>query len=237
MGRHETEDHLFIDDDAPVTPLWRTRTGVGALLILLFIVGTWILFRWLSAPTNHNDFTVPLDQVSAESITADGEPTQASTSAATEPDTETETLILHVAGEIKNPGIVEVPNSSRIVDAINASGGATSAADLNSLNLASHVEDGQYIYVPAQGEDPGIAPQPAAATDPGTGTTGASDIINVNTATAEQLQELNGIGPAMSQRIIEFRETHGPFESANDLLGVSGIGPATLAKFEDQISW
>lgn len=141
-------------------------------------------------------------------------------------------LVVHVSGAVDAPGVVSLPSGSRVDDALEAAGGATAEADLSSINLARPLEDGEQIHVPVPGEEP---PQPAAgpAGDAvsGTGSTGS---IDLNTASAAELEELPGVGPAIAQRILEHREKNGPFTSVDGLLEVSGIGPATLEKIRER---
>jgi competence protein ComEA len=156
------------------------------------------------------------------------EPTPASTMLATgtpvadpagagEPGAEGGTeLVVHVAGEVAEPGIVRLPPGSRVVDAIEAAGGATSGVDLTPLNLARILTDGEQVAV-------GIDPPPQAAADPGAA--GAST-VSLNSASAEQLATLPGIGPTLAARIVQWREQNGRFTAVDELLEVSGIGPA-----------
>lgn len=148
------------------------------------------------------------------------------------------TVIVHVAGEVTAPGIVTVPAGARVSDAVTAAGGPTGDADLSRVNLARRVTDGEQILVPSPDDpDPATAePAPGAAPDAGgtSETAPANGLIDLNTATAEQLDELPGVGPAIAQRIIDHRESAGPFTAVDDLLEVSGIGPATLEKIAPQ---
>ena len=153
--------------------------------------------------------------------------------------------MVHVAGAVKKAGVVKLPKGSRVHDAIVAAGGGTAAADLNQLNLASVLEDGQKIYVPRQGEplqQEAAAPggQPAGSTPTGSGTAGtgsaASDSgsgtagakVNLNTATAEELDGLPRVGPVLAQRIVDWRAEHGNFKAVEELDAVDGVGPKML---------
>lgn len=153
-------------------------------------------------------------------------------------------VLVHVAGEVTNPGLVELPPGSRVSDAVNAAGGLTAAADLSRINLAAWVLDGERLYVLSLTEEaiPQLAaPGPEGAiSDGGTAQPGGSasgTLVNLNTADSAQLQTLSGIGPALAQRIIEHREQFGPFTSLSDLDAVSGIGPAMLSKLESKVTW
>ncbi|RKW71172.1 ComEA family DNA-binding protein [Galactobacter caseinivorans] len=154
---------------------------------------------------------------------------------------------VHIVGAVKKPGLYRLTAGARINDAITAAGGAKKDADLAAVNLAAPVQDGQQLRVPKRGEtsggsqgSPGSTPgggalPPAAG---GPGPQGATPgIVRINEATAEQLQELPGIGPALSARLIAFREQNGRFTSAADLDAVPGIGPAMLAKLEGLVSY
>lgn len=127
-------------------------------------------------------------------------------------------LMVHVAGEVRRPGVVRLAAGSRVVDAIEAAGGATPSAVLAGVNLASPVVDGSQIVVPSSAAG-GLA---APAVDDG--------VVVVNRATATELESLPGVGPVLAERILLHRAEHGPFETVEDLLDVSGIGEAILAR-------
>ena len=157
------------------------------------------------------------------SVGASGAPvtTSASPSAAT--------LIVDVAGAVRKPGVYEFAEGQRVIDAVNAAGGPTGKADLTSLNLAAPLTDGTQVLVPRS----------AGAGVPiyGAGTTsGSTTLINVNTASATELEELPGIGEVLAGEIIAYRTENGPFTSVDELDEVSGIGPATLEDIRDQVT-
>ena len=143
------------------------------------------------------------------------------------------TIVVHVAGEVKNPGVYTLPSGARLIDAVNAAGGATARADLEVINLATPLIDSSQIYVPAKG----VAAHPVfARPQPGingvassTNNVSASGLVNINRASVTELDSLPGVGPSTAQAIVEYRVAHGPFGSPEDLLNVKGIGPA---KFE-----
>jgi competence protein ComEA len=137
-----------------------------------------------------------------------------------------ELVLVHVAGAVRRPGIYELPAGSRVDDAIHAAGGPKPRALLALVNLAAPVADGQQVLVPgAQGAGgPGEALAPAAD---------AAMPIQLNSATAEQLDALPGVGPVTAERIVEYREQHGAFASIDDLDAVPGIGPARLEQLRE----
>lgn len=143
------------------------------------------------------------------------------------------TVVVHVAGSVLQPGVVELPVGSRVHDAIAAAGGAAPGADLNRLNLAVVVEDGQRIYVPLHGEHLPAAPmepgEPAAG-DLADGSAGAphGSKVNLNTAGVEELDGLPKVGPVLAQRIVDWRREHGPFKAVEDLDAIDGVGPKML---------
>ena len=142
-------------------------------------------------------------------------------------------IVVHVAGEVKNPGVYTLPSDARMIDAVTAAGGATARADLEVINLATPLIDSSQIYVPAKG----VAAHPTfARPQPGingvvssSNSASASGLININRASVTELDSLPGVGPSTAQAIVEYRVAHGPFGSPEDLLNVKGIGPA---KFE-----
>jgi competence protein ComEA len=128
-------------------------------------------------------------------------------------------LYVHVAGAVRRPGLVEVPPGSRVAAAVARAGGPSRKADLTGVNLAAQVEDGQQVVVPAAGAVPGATTAGLGAT---TAAPGAKP--NLGTATPEQLDEIDGIGPTLAERIIEYRTENGGFGSLNELQEVEGIG-------------
>lgn len=149
-----------------------------------------------------------------------------------------ERLLVHVAGAVASPGVYELDRGDRVDTAIGAAGGPTAAADLDGLNLAAVVADGQRVYVPVAGEvDPASVPSGGGAAVPaGDGGVAPSGPIDLNTASAEQLQSLPGIGPATAAAIVDDRARHGPFAAVGDLERVPGIGPAKLAAVADLVT-
>ncbi len=142
-------------------------------------------------------------------------------------------LYVHVAGEVRHPGVYRFRPGQRVIDAVQAAGGPRKRADLDALNLAALLTDGEQILVPRRGAGGVPGPSP-----PGTGSSPGAPgaLVNVNTATAEELEALPGIGPVLAQKIIEYRTAHGPFPSVDALDDVSGIGPATLEELRPLVT-
>jgi competence protein ComEA len=163
-------------------------------------------------------------------------------------DADSEKICVHVVGKVNKPGLYELDPGSRITDAIKAAGGAFSNADLENINLAERLIDGEQIYVAVKG----VSPLPKVSTVRGAERTSSVDsqksdgghrdsgpaklstpgqgTVNINTAGLNELQRLPRIGPAMAQRIIDYRNKNGRFNSIEELDEVKGIGPATLEK-------
>jgi competence protein ComEA len=138
-------------------------------------------------------------------------------------------LIVDVAGAVREPGVYEFVEGDRVIDAIERAGGPMPKADLSLLNLAAPLTDGTQILVPKAG--------PPGAVAPGGATPGSSGgLLNVNTASATELEALPGIGEVLAATIVEYRTQNGPFSSVEDLMDVSGIGPATLDEIRDQVT-
>ena len=136
-------------------------------------------------------------------------------------------LVIDVQGEVKTPGVYELPVNSRVNDAIKSAGGANKNADLSYLNQARMLKDGEQIYVEKKIYNATGTTRKSAAT--------FSGILNINRATAKELDKLPGIGPVIAGRIIEFRKVNGAFQSIDDLRKVQGIGASTLEKFKSKI--
>lgn len=167
---------------------------------------------------------------------------------------------VHVAGAVKKPGVYTLPGWSRVIDALKKAGGAAANADLDAINLADPIRDGEQIRIPVKGQpetlpahQPTPAPAPVPPTVGGRGmgrypfATGAATSgrakkatpaspVNINTAGIEQLQTLPGVGPATAERIVQFRQEHGPFLKPEDLMNVKGIGEKKFARLQPMIA-
>lgn len=163
-------------------------------------------------------------------------------------------LRVHVTGAVKTPGVYQLPKSAIVKDAIEAAGGLTDRADVSRLNLAALLIDGQALFIPelpptappTPTVGPGTptpTPEPATATPPaqttqppGNPTTNTGQLININTATQAELESLPRIGPAIAQRIIDYRNANGAFTSIEQIMNVKGIGSATFEAIKDFIT-
>jgi competence protein ComEA len=192
---------------APDSRRARLRVGAGAALILVLLgVGAAVLITALT-PHGSSALVVPSAAPSGGADAAHGA-----------------VIYVHILGEIVHPGLYALHDGDRGVDIVAAAGGFTPDADPAALNLARFLSDGEQIVVPAVGDAP-------AASGP---TAGGK--VNLNTADAATLETLPRIGPAMAQRIIDWREQNGRFAAVEDLLDVTGIGDATFAGLKDLVT-
>ncbi len=229
-------DYDFIDDDRPQPePLkhsvvrWQSPSlkSMGVLLaVFIVVIG---LSYFLSQKSGEPAAVVSTDAESSvaeakEEPRADASPALGAGVASSA----NASLIVHVTGQVHRPGVIELPHGSRVNDAVEKAGGVTAEADTSKVNLAAPATDGAQVYIPAVGEE--IVGQPTvgngSVTQPSA--TGGPGIINLNTASSEQLQELPKVGPATAEKIIAWREANGGFSSVTDLDNVPGIGPAML---------
>jgi competence protein ComEA len=155
--------------------------------------------------------------------------------AATTTTDQRDAIVVHVAGAVATPGVVELPPGSRVIDAVEAAGGAVADADLDRLNLAAKVADGERVLVQRVGD-------PASAAAGGEPTAGSEDagsapgLVNLNTATQRDLEELPGIGPVLAGAIVDERERRGGFRSVQELRDVDGIGEKRFADLADLVT-
>ena len=157
-------------------------------------------------------------------------------------------ITVHVAGAVKSPGVYRLPSSARVVDAVASAGGALRIADLESINLAQTITDTEQIYIPIKKVSrprvttaPRLRPQRTSPTtipiaSDGSAGSQPTRFINLNTATASELDSLTGVGPSTAKAIIAYRTKKGSFSKVEDLLNVPGIGPAKLAALRDQVT-
>ena len=198
--------------DAPSRP--RLRLGIGAaitlgLVVLSAAVG-WGILRGQAAPVD----AIALDGSGGDSAEVTVEPGGG--------------LYVHVLGEVARPGLYILDPQARLVDALAAAGGTLDTADLKAVNLARPLSDGEQVIVPAQGAQ-------ADAGDAGASAVGADGMIDLNAATQSDLETLPRIGPALAQRILDWREENGRFRAVEDLMAVPGIGEKMMAGLKDKV--
>ncbi|WP_367726725.1 ComEA family DNA-binding protein [Microbacterium sp. LMI1-1-1.1] len=212
---------MTTSEDAAEPPAARRRLGVGAVIVLVLAAfAVVVVIGMVRGATG------------AEVVTSVPSP---SGSAAHAP---TVGLYVHVTGAVGAAGLYRLPAGSRVMDAVAAAGGFADDADRAGVNLARAVSDGEQIVVPvlgaaAEAHPGGGAPDGAAAA--AGGGAAATGTIDLNTATADQLDTLPRIGPAIAERIISWREENGRFRSVDDLLSVPGIGEKMLAGLRDKV--
>jgi competence protein ComEA len=157
-------------------------------------------------------------------------------------------VVVHVVGAVRLPGLYRLPDGSRVADAVRRAGGASRRADLGGLNLAAPLVDGAQIVVPRRipvagvggpaaspGASPGTSPG-AAGGSSSAGSSAPPQKVSLATATAEQLDELPGVGPVTAQKILDYRAEHGFIRSVDDLDAVPGIGPARIEQLRDLVT-
>lgn len=196
----------------------RLRLGLGAgVVLVLLLAGVAVL---VSAVAPHGSTATASAPSAAPRVVQTAEPSTA----------DAPTAFVHVVGQVQHPGLYELAAGSRVVDAVAAAGGFTSTADQAALNLAQVVEDGQQIVVAVQGAAPAQSSTGAAGAGAAAGGT-----VDINSADATALETLDGIGPALAERILAYRTAHGGFRSVNDLQNVTGIGPKKFAAIKANV--
>lgn len=215
-------DSALTEDDEPAEPSvarllpgGATVAALIAVVVLIAAVGVWRH----AATREHSQ---ALAQSSSEGEESEAASVAAGPSAPPSSGEHPDDVVVYVSGAVASPGVLTLPSSSRVIDAITAAGGATPEADLESINLARIIVDGEQIRVGVVGESP-----PSASA--GTGTD-AQACVRLATATETELQTLPGVGPALAQRIISYRATHPRLTSVEELDDVPGIGPSLIEK-------
>ena len=155
----------------------------------------------------------------------------------TEPRESETTLLVHVAGAVREPGVYELPGGSRVAEAVERAGGPRARAALESINLAAELIDGQQVVVPLRQS---VSPSPTAEAGPSAqagqpAPASSEPRISLSSASATQLEELPGVGPVTAARIIAHREENGPFRAVEELAAVSGIGQARIEAIRDMV--
>ena len=216
-------DSALTEDDEPAEPsvarFLPGGTTVAALIIVVILIAAAGVWRHAAA----REHAQALAQSSSERAEREAAAvtTGPSPSAPAPAGERTDDVVVYVSGAVASPGVLTLPDSSRVIDAITAAGGATHEADLESINLARILVDGEQIRVGVVGESPPAASE--AGTPSGT-------CIRLATATEAELQTLPGIGPALATRIISYRATHPRLSTVEELDDVPGIGPSLIEK-------
>lgn len=234
----------------------RAAAGLAAAVVV-GLVGWW-LFRPASPPVEAVLPTAAPASVAPASVgpaagAASSPDSEAGTAAAPTPDgpapdedADAE-LVVAAAGAVNRPGVYRLSGGDRVDDLVRAAGGLAPDADGDRVNLAAPVADGERIWVPRRGEDeppevvagnatPGPAPAPGTATGTGAEADATAPLVELNSATSEQLETLPGVGPATATAIIAHRDQHGAFATVDELLEVRGIGPAKLEALRPLVS-
>jgi competence protein ComEA len=191
-----------------------------AVTVAAVVAGAYWLVRPPALPT---EASLPYAAATGSDVTS---PVTTLVTTSTVDGRSTGQITVHVAGAVRVPGVYAVPSASRVIDAVRAAGGLAADADADRINLAASLADGQRVYVPRRGEDDPLAVDPSLAA---TGSIAPAGPVNINSATAAELETLPGIGPTTAAAIIAHRDLHGPFASVDELGNVAGIGPAKLA--------
>ncbi|GIT79123.1 hypothetical protein LLS1_07920 [Leifsonia sp. LS1] len=222
--RHRSETAVSpTESDAPSSERRRLRLGVGAVVVLL--LGAFVVAILTSAFAQRGEEQQGVDVPSAPA-SAGPSPSAGAPGAAE--------LFVHVSGAVLSPGLVTLDAGARVVDAIAAAGGLAPDADPDGVNLARPIADGEQLVVPREGEAP--AQVDGAASGPGGGAAGASAAVNLNTAGRSELETLPRIGPALAQRILDWRAANGRFSQPSDLLQVTGIGEKVFDGLKDRVT-
>lgn len=224
------------------------RPGVLAVVWALVVAAAgWWLLRPAAPPV---ESTIPLASAASTSVAPGAAPAPAAgaSAASTTSTVAVEVVVVQAAGAVNQPGVYELEAGSRVDDLVRRAGGLSSRADRARINLAAALVDGERIWIPAKGEE-SVPEVVTGGASPGGGTTvgeeGAggsgrpstpSGPVDLNTATAEQLDVLPGVGPATAAAIIAHREQVGPFQSVEDLLEVRGIGDAKLEQLRPLVT-
>lgn len=205
----------------------RIRVGVGAAVVLLIVAA---VVAVLVSATAQRGTSVGIPTGTAGPFSSSARPSN-SPMATGSPSGG---VLVHVTGAVRKPGLVSLEAGARVVDAVAAAGGLTDDADPAAINLARPVADGEQLLVRRIGEAPPQG-ETAAAGAGASGTAAGGGPVNLNTATAAELETLPRIGPALAQRILDWRQSNGRFAQTSDLLKVSGIGQKLFDALKDQV--
>lgn len=206
---------------------------LGTVLVMLVA-----FFAWSSVTRPQAQLKSDLPTISSSIPTSSSLETTKTKTMTSHSQDDSGKIFVDIKGAVKNEGVYELSNGSRVMDLVKKAGGLTDDADKKSVNLAEKLADEAVVYVAKIGEEvtPASTPSQAKAT-PASGVDGDSSAqINLNTATTEELQTISGIGAKRAQDIIDYRDANGGFSSVDDLKNVSGIGEKTLKKLKAEVT-
>lgn len=219
-------DSALSEDDEPAEPsIVRFLPGgvsVAALVVVVVLIASVGVWRHAATQERADSLVQSSSERQESGTTAPTAPPAASAPPSVSARDQATDVVVYVSGAVASPGVLTLPASSRVIDAITAAGGALPEADLESINLARILVDGEQIRVGVAGESP-----PPASSEGGTS---AGACVRLTTATETDLQTLPGIGPALAKRIITYRSTHPRLTSVDELDDVPGIGPSLIEK-------
>lgn len=196
--------------------------GVVIAAVVVVAIGVWRF--WPTAP--------------APEIACDDDPAAAGEAVASAEATASAEIVVHVAGAVMHPGVYRLPLGSRVTDAMAAAGGALGSAATDAVNLARLLVDGEQVYLPTQEEvASGSVGGPESGASGGGGSSASSGgLVNINSASASELDALPGVGPSTAQKIVDDREANGPFGKPEDLMRVPGIGESKYNALKDLVT-
>ena len=213
-----------------------SRILASAFGVVVMVVGVWWVVR-VPPPPPEASIPFATTSVASNAIASNTDASSAISSSAN--------ITVYVSGEVVKPGVYVLLATARVIDALQAAGGATNQADLVVVNLAAPLVDAAQVFIPRMGSTPRVTlPRPHAGINlpiagAGAGAVGGATstagIVDINSATISDLDALPGVGPSTAQAIIDYRVANGPYASVDDLLNVRGIGPSKLAAMRARV--
>jgi len=229
-----------------VKPAKKSSKAKQATVLILVITAVVVLISSLWPKQNVDGFSIESSVKVAESeVETSGSELGDRSTVSTEKAGDRQVLVVYITGAVTNPGVYELEPGGRLYDVVNLAGGLTEGAAINYINLAAPLKDGVHIHIPytseiESGEAAKIVSNGAVSTTEPSGMTGTEktqqiQLVNINTATAAELETLPGVGPVIAKRIIDYREKYGGFKNIGELKNVSGIGDKTFEGLADRI--